>query len=348
MSPSEYSNKSQFGMETPKRYALASYYLFVLLSSLVGDTIILIASLKYRALKLHPFITAVIHHIAVSDLMVSVVYVLPKFIAMVADGWLLGDALCFFTAYGTYYFSLAGLLFICTLTSGKLIIVRRPLRSSALSRRKAHFCCAFLWVLSLTVPVIFLIVDSKDVWFDCRTSVCSYHFSSNRWELLKPIQFLTFMVIPNLIVISVTVLLLLHLIKSRKHSKKCGGTQRWQGMMTALLTAIMYCISILPYAIYRIAESNYPDRQGFFHTDFLRLSGVCLSLNTISNFYIYCLTVLSFREFLWCLLNGRSTVVVDHNVTHHVISTRIFRGKKEEHLWNNTFMCNSRCVIIIN
>ena len=51
---SEFSNKTEYGIETAaQRYTWAGYYLFVILSSLIGDTTILVASIKFRAIKLH-------------------------------------------------------------------------------------------------------------------------------------------------------------------------------------------------------------------------------------------------------------------------------------------------------
>ena len=165
--------------------------------------------------------------------------------------------------------------------------------------RHAHCTCSVIWVVSLAIPVMFLVVDRRNVLFDYRTSVCSYHFTDKRWVLLKPLQALFFMIIPNCVVVVVNVMLIVHLIKARQTAQRAGGTRRWQGIITTVLTATVYCISVLPYAIYRIAESKSRDRTSFFHTHYLRISGVCLSLNTISNFYVYCLTIPSFREFLW-------------------------------------------------
>ena len=291
-----YTNKSLHGISDTPRYALAGYYIFVVLSSSLGDTVILIASIKYNALRLHCFIVAVIQHIAVSDLLVTLTYVLPKVIAKAADGWLLGVELCFLTAYSTYYFSLVSLLFICILVTSKLLLVKSPRHRRSLSATSAHVLCGGVWSMSLTVPAMFFIVDRSDVSFDFRTNVCSYHFSSHRWKLLKPLQALVFMIVPNCIVVMTTVALLVYLVKARRLSGKVGGDRRWQGIILSILTATVYCVSVIPYAVYRIAESSIS--HPFFHNDFLRLSGVCLSFNTISNFYIYSLTVPSFRRFL--------------------------------------------------
>ena len=292
----DYTNKSLYGIADSARYALTGYYIFVVLSSTLGDSIILVASIKYNALRLHSFIVVVIQHIAASDLLVTLTYVLPKVIAKAADGWLLGAELCFFTAYSTYYFSLVSLLFICTLVTSKLFLVKSPQHRRKLSSRSAHVICGAVWGISFIVPAMFFIVDKGDVSFDFRTNVCSYHFSSPRWKLLKPLQAFVFMVVPNCVVVMTTVALLIYLVKARKLSGRVGGERRWQGIILSILTAFVYCISVTPYAVYRMAESSIT--HPFFHNDFLRLSGVCLSLNTISNFYIYTLTVPSFRRFL--------------------------------------------------
>ena len=75
----EYSNKTAYSIKSDAvRYTWAGYYLFVIASSVIGDTTILIASIKYKAIKLHRVIIAIIQHIAFFDLIVSVTYFLPK------------------------------------------------------------------------------------------------------------------------------------------------------------------------------------------------------------------------------------------------------------------------------
>ena len=66
-----FSNHTLYGIYSDAvRYLWAGYFVFVLLSSLIGDTTILIASIKYRAFKLHKVVVVIIQHIAVCDLLV--------------------------------------------------------------------------------------------------------------------------------------------------------------------------------------------------------------------------------------------------------------------------------------
>ena len=60
-----YSNYTQFGIkDEAERYTYAGWLTFTVISSLLGDTIILIASIKYKAFKLNKIVVVFIQHIA--------------------------------------------------------------------------------------------------------------------------------------------------------------------------------------------------------------------------------------------------------------------------------------------
>ena len=70
--------------------------------------------------------------------------------------------------------------------------------------------------------------------------------------------------------------------------------------MTTVLTATVFCVSILPYFVYRVQQSvtsGDTTSVSFAHFNRVTISFFCL--NTISNFYIYSLTVPSFRSFVF-------------------------------------------------
>ena len=72
------------------RYLWAAYHIFVLLSSLIGDSLILYASIQKNSFKLNKFIVAIIQHIAVCDIGFAISSVLPIAISLLADSWVLG------------------------------------------------------------------------------------------------------------------------------------------------------------------------------------------------------------------------------------------------------------------
>ena len=128
------------------------------ISSLIGDTTILIASIKYRAFKLHKVVVVIIQHIAVCDLLVSSTTMTFRTISLFADRWVLGDTLCYTYAYIKYFFNQASILFVCIMTTTKLLIVKYPLNSRTWSAKRGQLICSVAWGLSFTLPVSTLII----------------------------------------------------------------------------------------------------------------------------------------------------------------------------------------------
>ena len=295
------SNKTEFAIQNDSlRYTWATYNIFILLSSLIGDSIIIIASVKYQAFKLHKFIVVIIQHIAACDLLVSLVSVFPRVVSLIANGWVFGNILKYVAAYGIYYFNAVGLLLISVMTTSKLFILKFPLRARFLSSQNGQLACFAMWVIASSTVVTVLIVEKDDVLFDHRTYDCRLGFSADIWRWLKPVLVGLFALIPNILVIVTTVCLL---IIARNFAQRGGDSLRWQGIVTTILVAFVYCISILPYTIYTFIGYSgagfADDPHSFFRTHYNRLVKSFIFLNTISNFYIYSMTVISFREFLW-------------------------------------------------
>ena len=299
MTPNVYSNKTLYGIDNETvRYSFAGWYIFVLLSSVIGDTTILVSSIKYRAIRLHKLIVVIIRHIAACDLLVTLfsVGIIPTVVSLIADKWVLGAPLCYILPIFSYYFVPVGILLICSMTAFKLLILNYPLRIASWSVKRAHKVCATIWVSMLILPSVPLIIDYKDIYFSYRTYDCDFGYTAAVWTWLRPIISTIFLLLPNVFVGATTVCLL---ITAHKVARRGRENLKWQGITTTILVALVYCTSVLPYSIYHFAGSNVKNQESFFHNGYFRFAVSCLYLNTISNFYIYCLTVSSFREFLW-------------------------------------------------
>ena len=146
---------------------------------------------------------------------------------------------------------------------------------------------------------LLLIIKKDAVHFDYRTYDCRFALSSESWKWLKLVLVILFSVIPNILVVVTTVFLL---VIARGIARRGGDNLRWQGVISTILVAVVYCVSILPWAIFNfmaVSEADFvKDPHGFFRTDFHRIVKSFTCINTISNFYIYTITVKSFRAFL--------------------------------------------------
>ena len=92
--PNNYSDQEMWTPSEAERYIWAVYFLFGLLSSLIGDTLILIASFQKEALKINRLIVVVMQHIAVSDLLTAISFALPKFISLLSNTRIFGETMC--------------------------------------------------------------------------------------------------------------------------------------------------------------------------------------------------------------------------------------------------------------
>ena len=296
----EFSNETLWTLQNPGLwYTSAVYGIFVITSSLIGDTTILIASTRYsKAFELHKVIRVIIQHIAICDLLVVAVGIIPSVVSLVTNGWVFGSFLCYLTLYTKYYFNLTSALLICTMTTSKLLLLKYPLRFGAVSSSRAHLFCAVSWLVGLALPAMFFLVDREDVYFSYRSYHCDYGFSADIWRYLGPFYGIIFGFVPTSIVVFTTVYIL---IIARQVAGRGKEKLKWRGIMTIVLTATVYCISILPYGLYQVGKSlvQVEDKsRSTFHNYFYRVALSFVCLNTISNFYIYSLTLDSFRGFV--------------------------------------------------
>ena len=294
-----YSNRTKFGMKNDaERYLWAGWLSFVFVSSLLGDSLILIASIKYNAFNLHKMIVTFIQHMAVNDLLNSFGSVLPSAISTIYNT---GSPYRFFDYFRTfiiYYTSSSGSVFISELTLGKLLLLKYPLKLRSLSKKHAHKICAGIWVVCILNPVMHLGIDKDDVIFDYRVYTCLYKYTSHLWKILLPVFTLIYLVVPGGTVVVSTVLLLR---EAGKAVRRTGESLRWQGTAPVVLTATVHITAFLPYSVYFLAErfvEKDPDEPGLFHMEFFRVANGVLMLHILSNFFIYKFNCSQLSKFL--------------------------------------------------
>ena len=176
MELNDFSNKTLYGIKSDTvRHCWVGYFIFILVSSFVGDTTILIASIRYKAFNLHKLIVVIIQHIAVCDLFVSSLQGIPRLVTLIVDEWILGTFLCHTFSTFAYYFVPVGVFLICSMTTCKLLILKSPFRVQPITVKHAHVGCTTIWVSVLILPAIILLIDYSDVAFNYKTYDCDHH-----------------------------------------------------------------------------------------------------------------------------------------------------------------------------
>ena len=300
----EYSNKTTYGITSDAvKSTWEVFLIFVALSSLIGDTTILVASIRYKAIKLQKNIVVIIQHIAVCDLMFVFMDVIPKIISIFADEWVFGSLACEVLAHARMIFLLAGFILICAMTTSKMLHLKYPFRSVRISAKTAHVACLVCWTAAALIPILSLLLPGGITYFSYRSYQCDYIRSSQRFHFIKPIFAVLFLLSPICMVVATTTYILVKAIKS---ARRVRGDLKWQGTVATLLTAFFYILSVAPQAIYRILEYIYrseDSRNTYLFIHFFRVVVTFPLINTISNFFIYCLTITSFREFVFSAIS---------------------------------------------
>ena len=216
-----YSNYTQFGIKnTAERYVYVGWTIFTVLCSLLGDTTILVASIKYKAFNLNKIVLAFIQHIAACDLLNAVGSVLPTAVSAIYNSGGSSETLNRARFFFYYHVNTASPSFIAAMTLSKLLILRYPLRARSWLKRHAHKVCAGIWLGTCYAPAVHLLVDKDDVIFDYRLYQCTYMYTKSVWKVLLPAIALTALVVPNITIIVSTVLLL------KKAKKAVKGAQK--------------------------------------------------------------------------------------------------------------------------
>ena len=77
-----------------ERYIFILWSCITLMASLIGDSIILVVTIKYNAIKLQKVIIAAMQHMAICDLLQIAFKVFPVTLAFITDRWVVGELLC--------------------------------------------------------------------------------------------------------------------------------------------------------------------------------------------------------------------------------------------------------------
>ena len=330
MMDSEIYSNARYGIQSEsERNFWSLYFIFVLLSTLIGDTLILYASFHKIALKINPIIVAVMQHIAVSDLSHTFLCSAPKMISLQANNWILKSAFCGLRSYLSVVVYATGMFLVALLTSLKFLLLKHPARLAGWTVFKTHLICSFIWFFNLVPGIILLAVsDIKKitVYFDYRIYACTYDLKVVDKSLNIPDNLCVSLVtaLSLLIIVGATVPTVIYLIKASKTSRRVRGRIPWQGAITVVMTATFFCVANVPHLVSLMMTDKETSLSSI---SFYRISYFLLSINTICNFYIYTLTIRSFRVFLSSKFRSVATKLVYYRNQRGRLSKE---GKNEE------------------
>ena len=283
----------------PERYVLISWSSLSLLGSVFGNSLILLAKIRYKAIRLDKVSVELIKNIAVSDLMMGLFAVHPSLVALAYNAWPYGTLLCKITYYIAGPISyVAAVLQVCALHLNKIYTLAFPLRAVGRSRKLGYKICAVVWLLTALNPISLIAVDSSDVQFEYRAYRCMYGYSAPIWKRLLLSNVIIFNLLPNIIV-AVTTVSLMVLVK------RARGRVNKQGIFTALYVGLAYLIANGPLSFYIIffrpiisRLTSSPEEIKFYGDKVYTFVSFIMFLNCFANCFVYYRSVMSFKLFV--------------------------------------------------
>ena len=114
-------------MTTATKVTLITVTFFIVFLGILGNTFVLIASLKYRAINIDRISILLVENLAAADLLIAVVEYLPLLMVLIADGnWLLGNWVCKIQAYAKFPPFVAENIIITTMACYRAHVVLNP------------------------------------------------------------------------------------------------------------------------------------------------------------------------------------------------------------------------------
>jgi hypothetical protein len=264
-------------------------FLLGTLIGIIGSIVILIGS-KHKAIKVDKVSTVLIQHIAVLDLVTTLIVIFPTFLTAVSDRWLFGSYFCTVQAYSKWFLWASSAFFVSALNCTKLSKILFPFRASIWNARFGNLIAGSMWVFSGMILLIFHLQQGETGRrFDYLLLNCNIYTSD---KVKGFIMLITGTLLCTLLVVISGIWLCVIAVKmSRKH----GRSVNLQGILTVIFVAGVYCASYLPLVgcyFTKLIGKNY------YH-GYLRIVSKCIGyINNIANVFVYMLSLTSFRNFV--------------------------------------------------
>ena len=276
------------------RVLYALWYLCIIILGLVGNFIIIIASVRFKGIRLDKISVMLIRHIAVADVMHIILVVIPAETSIICNRWVFGDTFCKIQTYLLPIFFSTSMFLLCGLNINKLVCLMDPLRSKNRSSRTGRYIGASFWLqVIISMTIVHLSTFSFKKW-DYHYSSTVFHCSGTYldagsfYEILTAVSLL----VPSVVIIITTACLLCFV-------HQINGLQK-QSVQTLVLVSTVFCISFIPFGITTalVASGNPLKSFGINLAVYLRITTMLGNLNVGVNAIIYFMTINSFNKFV--------------------------------------------------
>jgi len=246
---------------------------------------------------------AFIENLALTDLLISILYYVPMLVTLVCGRWVFGPHLCWFVGFFSSHIPfLAEILVIMSISCYRVWVLKKPpdqRKHIRVTHVKILISC--IWILS-TIPVVVWLLQGSYAFYNPKILIC---WSSNhlpRYSTYLSTKIFTgfFIALPMMIVFFSNVKIIATVIV---HSHKVGLSlmPHIRSIITVNLICWAFLASYLPIFILLILKSTNVAVPGWF----VLFQVYAKSIHVILNPFIYVATNKRFRDYILDRLRGR-------------------------------------------
>ena len=272
------------------RYILILWCAVSTILSLLGNTIVLIASRKYNAFKLDKYSIRLIDNLAAADIGYTITDIIPTIGAVAANGWVYGRGSCIVVRFLTNVFRNMAPLLVALLCVSKMTCIMSPLSARARDTPHVLLAVSLIWSIVGTSCLISTVLYRDNVYYDHVSFQCWVDYTHREYFGTFLIGY---MILVAVVIITTSIWLL---VLARRIS---GRVQR-KGATAIIAVSAFYSIATVPTAILMALELT-----SWFEswTDEVKATGKILTMYSfyLTNFcnpIVYYFSIKSFKEFV--------------------------------------------------
>ncbi|XP_063694102.1 galanin receptor 2b-like [Bolinopsis microptera] len=303
------------------------YAIFLAVGNLVGlfgNVLVIAATIGQQAnhFKLDQGTIILLRHLAISDVLFTLLYPVPIMVVYIARSWVFGAEVCYLIGLIISLPATANMNFILVMSLYRYVRCRFPLKVTQITPFMATIGCLIMWALSCIFPVYTLAVKLRIV-FNVKLASCSFTFPKSTGNAI--LIFGT-TVVPFLVIVSLNVLLWLHVraftrhlsakldSKSRremtemekKQSKRFRASYR-QGVITTTFITALFAVTWMPTVV-RFAYAAFVGEDGLY--DWVEKVRYFYFLGSWGNPIIYGMINKGFQDYFKSFVNRLCRVYV--------------------------------------
>ena len=201
---------------------ISFYNILGVLFAFLGNGLVLVSSIKYRAIDMDKTSIILLQNLAVADFLIALLSWLPTTISTVVQAWVLGEVVCFLAGLVVYVPALVELLILTVISCHKVYTLVYPLhnRQRPVPRSTVVALVAVIWLIAICFLLLCIVMLGQYSVYHPETFSCTSSHKETNHNKANAIS-LAFLVValPALVTIIIANLALLSIV-SRHNSQK--------------------------------------------------------------------------------------------------------------------------------